>query len=157
VRDGQPLTVGQVADLVKEELEILDTHGKESKLGDIQKGVFASLTIVSAKDGQLREANELVVAGQTFAGAATLLALYGVLLWRAFRVALLSRDPFGTYLAAGIASMLALQMFVNVGMNVGIMPITGIPLPFLSYGGSSMLASCIGVGILLNVHMRRFK
>jgi rod shape determining protein RodA len=91
-----------------------------------------------------------------FAGAATLLALYGVLLWRAFRVALLSRDPFGTYLAAGIASMLALQMFVNVGMNIGIMPITGIPLPFVSYGGSSLLLNLAAVGLLINVHMRRF-
>jgi rod shape determining protein RodA len=53
--------------------------------------------------------------------------------------------------------MFAIQMFVNVGMVIGIMPITGIPLPFLSYGGSSMLASFIGIGILLNVHMRRFK
>jgi rod shape determining protein RodA len=71
-------------------------------------------------------------------------------------VALLSRDPFGTYLAAGIASMLALQMFVNVGMNIGIMPITGIPLPFVSYGGSSLLLNLAAVGLLINVHMRRF-
>ena len=91
-----------------------------------------------------------------FAGAVVLLSLYGLLLWRALRVALLSRDPFGTYLAAGIASMLALQMFVNVGMNVGIMPITGIPLPFVSYGGSSLLLNFAAVGLLLNVHMRRF-
>jgi len=91
-----------------------------------------------------------------FAGAVLLLSLYGLLLWRAFRVAMLSRDPFGTYLAAGIASMLALQMFVNVGMNVGIMPITGIPLPFVSYGGSSLLLNFAAVGLLLNVHMRRF-
>jgi rod shape determining protein RodA len=91
-----------------------------------------------------------------FAGAAVLLSLYGLLLWRAFRVAMLSRDPFGSYLAAGIASMFALQMFVNVGMNVGIMPITGIPLPFVSYGGSSLLLNFAAVGLLLNVHMRRF-
>jgi rod shape determining protein RodA len=91
-----------------------------------------------------------------FAGAVVLLSLYGLMLWRAFRVAMLSRDPFGTYLAAGIASMLALQMFVNVGMNVGIMPITGIPLPFVSYGGSSLLLNFAAVGLLLNVHMRRF-
>jgi H+/Cl- antiporter ClcA len=91
-----------------------------------------------------------------FMGSVVLLGLYGVLLWRAFRVALLSRDPFGTYLAAGIASMFALQMFVNVGMNVGIMPITGIPLPFVSYGGSSLLLNLASVGLLLNVHMRRF-
>jgi rod shape determining protein RodA len=91
-----------------------------------------------------------------FLGAFALLALYALLLWRAFRIALLSRDPFGTYLATGILAMLALQIFVNIGMNVGIMPITGIPLPFVSYGGSSLLLNCAAVGLLLNVHMRRF-
>jgi len=90
-----------------------------------------------------------------FVGAVTLLGLYGVLLWRAFRIASLSKDAFGTYLAAGIASMFALQMFVNVGMTVGIMPITGIPLPFVSYGGSSLLANSAAIGLLLSVHMRR--
>jgi rod shape determining protein RodA len=91
-----------------------------------------------------------------FAGAVLVLVLYALLLWRAIRIAFLSKDAFGTYLASGVAVMFAIQMFVNVGMVIGIMPITGIPLPFLSYGGSSMLASCIGIGILLNVHMRRF-
>jgi rod shape determining protein RodA len=92
-----------------------------------------------------------------FLGALLVLTLYALLLWRAIRIAFLSKDPFGTYLATGVAIIFAVQMFVNIGMVIGIMPITGIPLPFLSYGGSSMLASCIGVGILLNVHMRRFK
>jgi rod shape determining protein RodA len=92
-----------------------------------------------------------------FVGALAVLTLYALLLWRAIRIAFLSKDAFGTYLATGIAIMFAIQMFVNVGMVIGIMPITGIPLPFLSYGGSSMLASFIGIGILLNVHMRRFK
>ena len=98
------------------------------------------------------------VAGEEFGfvGATFVLVLYALLLWRAIRIAYLAKDPFGTYLATGVASMFAIQMFVNVGMVIGIMPITGIPLPFLSYGGSSMLASCIGVGILVNVHMRRF-
>jgi rod shape determining protein RodA len=91
-----------------------------------------------------------------FLGAVLVLTLYALLLWRAIRIAFLSKDPFGTYLATGVAIMFAIQMFVNIGMVIGIMPITGIPLPFLSYGGSSMLASFMGVGILLNVHMRRF-
>ena len=91
-----------------------------------------------------------------FVGALAVLTLYALLLWRAIRIAFLSKDAFGTYLATGVAIMFAIQMFVNIGMVIGIMPITGIPLPFLSYGGSSMLASFIGVGILLNVHMRRF-
>jgi rod shape determining protein RodA len=91
-----------------------------------------------------------------FVGSMVVLFLFSVLIWRAFRIALLSKDAFGTYLAAGIGSMFAIQMFVNVGMTLGIMPITGIPLPFVSYGGSSLLTNAIGVGILLNVHMRRF-
>lgn len=91
-----------------------------------------------------------------FLGAGALLSLYGVVLWRAFRIAMMSKDPFGTYLAAGIASMFALQMFVNIGMNIGIMPITGIPLPFVSYGGSSLLLNAIAIGVLESVHMRRF-
>jgi rod shape determining protein RodA len=89
-----------------------------------------------------------------FVGSMTLLGLYALLLWRAFRTAMIAKDPFGTYLAAGIASMFALQMFVNVGMTIGIMPITGIPLPFVSYGGSSLLINCAAIGLLLNVHMR---
>jgi rod shape determining protein RodA len=99
------------------------------------------------------------VAGEEFGfvGCLVLLSLYGLLLWRAIRIAYLSKDPFGTYLAAGIASMFAIQMFVNVGMVIGIMPITGIPLPFISYGGSSMIACFLAVGVLESVHMRRFK
>jgi rod shape determining protein RodA len=90
-----------------------------------------------------------------FVGAMTLLGLYGVLVWRAIRIAIISKDAFGTYLAVGIASMLALQMFVNVGMTIGIMPITGIPLPLVSYGGSSLLVTCAAIGMLESVHMRR--
>jgi len=92
-----------------------------------------------------------------FIGSLAVLALFAVLLWRAIRIAWLSKDPFGTYVAAGVASMFAIQIFVNVGMTIGIMPITGLPLPFLSYGGSAMLVNCVAVGLLLNVHMRRFK
>jgi rod shape determining protein RodA len=91
-----------------------------------------------------------------FAGSAVILLLFAALLWRAIRIAYLSKDPFGTYVAGGVASMFAVQMFVNIGMTIGIMPITGIPLPFVSYGGSAMLANFIAVGLLLNVHMRRF-
>ena len=92
-----------------------------------------------------------------FMGSVFVLSLFALLMWRAIRIASLSKDPFGTYLATGVASMFAIQMFVNVGMVIGIMPITGIPLPFLSYGGTTMLVNFVAVGILLNVHMRRFK
>ncbi|MDH5224328.1 MAG: rod shape-determining protein RodA [Actinomycetota bacterium] len=99
------------------------------------------------------------VVGEEFGffGSAFVLSLFALLLWRAIRIAYLSKDGFGTYLAAGVASMFAIQIFVNIGMVIGIMPITGIPLPFLSYGGTAMLVNFVAVGILLNVHMRRFK
>jgi len=88
-------------------------------------------------------------------GTVPLLLLFGILLWRAFRIALLSKDPFGTFVAAGVFAMIAIQVFVNVGMTIGIMPITGIPLPFISYGGSALIADFIGVGLLQGIHLRR--
>jgi rod shape determining protein RodA len=92
-----------------------------------------------------------------FVGAAFVIVLFAILIWRAIRISYLAKDPFGTYVAAGIASMFAIQMFVNIGMVIGIMPITGIPLPFVSYGGSAMLVNFVAGGLLLNIHMRRFK
>ena len=83
------------------------------------------------------------------------LLLFGVVLWRIFRAALLSRDPFGTFVAVGVFAMIATQVFVNVGMTIGIMPITGIPLPFISYGGSALIADFIGIGLLQGIHLRR--
>ena len=98
------------------------------------------------------------VAGEEFgfAGAIAVLLLFALLLWRAIRIAWLAKDPFGTYIAAGIASMFAIQVFVNVGMVIGIMPITGIPLPFLSYGGTSIVVTMAAIGLLESIHMRRF-
>jgi len=91
-----------------------------------------------------------------FAGGAVLLLLFAVLLWRGLRIAALARDPFGCLLATGAVTMFAFQAFVNIGMTIGIMPITGIPLPFVSYGGSSLISSFLAVGLLENVHMRRY-
>jgi rod shape determining protein RodA len=91
-----------------------------------------------------------------FAGSATLLALYGVILWRVWRTAQLAKDLFGTLVCAGVFAMLLFQIFENLGMSMGIMPITGLPLPLLSYGGSSMLTTCAALGLVLNIHMRRF-
>jgi len=91
-----------------------------------------------------------------FLGAVAVLMLFLLILWRAYRIALTSKDPFGTFVAVGVAAMIAIQVFVNVGMTIGIMPITGIPLPFISYGGSALIADLIGVGLLMNVQMRRF-
>jgi rod shape determining protein RodA len=92
-----------------------------------------------------------------FAGSMLLLALLALLVWRGLRIAAVARDPFGGLLAAGVVCMLAFQAFVNIGMTIGIMPITGIPLPFVSYGGSSLVASFLAVGLLESVHMRRYR
>ena len=91
-----------------------------------------------------------------FVGACVLLAMFAVFLWRGIRIAMMSKDLFGTLLAAGVVAMIAFQMFVNIGMTIGVSPITGIPLPFVSYGGSSLITTYAATGILLNVHMRRF-
>ncbi len=91
-----------------------------------------------------------------FLGGATLIGLYGVLVWRLWRTARLSSDFFGTLLAVGVLGIFAFQVFENIGMTMGIMPITGIPLPFMSYGGSAIIASFVAVGLVANVNMRRF-
>jgi rod shape determining protein RodA len=91
-----------------------------------------------------------------FLGSATLILLYALLIWRVFRVGLLSSDFFGTLVCMGVLAVLAFQVFENIGMTLKIMPVTGIPLPFLSYGGSSVIATFAALGIVANVHMRRF-
>jgi rod shape determining protein RodA len=96
------------------------------------------------------------VAGEELGllGAGGIVLLFGLLLWRALRLAGRSPDLFGRLVAGGVAAWFAFQVFVNIGMTLGIMPITGLPLPFLSYGGSSMFATWMAVGLLLNVHAR---
>lgn len=91
-----------------------------------------------------------------FVGGTLVLALFLFLAWRGFRVALLAPDPFASLLAAGITTMIILQVIINVGVVTSIMPITGITLPFFSYGGSSLVFTLAGVGILLNIskHVR---
>ncbi len=89
-----------------------------------------------------------------FAGAALVLSLYALLIWRALRIVTLSKNSYGILVAGGIAAMLLFQVFVNVGMNLGIMPITGIPLPLLSYGGSSVVATFLAVGVLQSIHVQ---
>jgi rod shape determining protein RodA len=91
-----------------------------------------------------------------FVGGAAVILLYGLLVWRLFRVALLSSDFFGSLVAIGVLAIIAFQVFENIGMTMRIMPVTGIPLPFLSYGGSSVIAIFIAIGLVANVHLRRF-
>jgi rod shape determining protein RodA len=89
-------------------------------------------------------------------GSALVLAVFALVVWRTWRSAALAKDTAGTLICVGVLAMLTFQIFENVGMTMGIMPITGIPLPFLSYGGSSTLATFAAMGLVLNVHMRRF-
>jgi rod shape determining protein RodA len=96
------------------------------------------------------------VAGEElgFAGAGAIILLFMILLWRACRIAAKADDLFGLLVASGATCWLAFQMFENIGMTLGIMPVTGLPLPFVSYGGSAMFANFVAVGLLQNVHLR---
>jgi rod shape determining protein RodA len=97
------------------------------------------------------------VAGEElgFVGAALIVALIGVILWRACAIARNATDLYGTIVAAGVVAWFAFQAFENIGMTLGIMPVAGIPLPFVSYGGSSMFANFIAIGLLQSVKMQR--
>ena len=92
-----------------------------------------------------------------FVGCAILLLLYLVVLWRGIRIAQDASDMFGRLLAVGITSMIAFHVLINVGMTMGIMPVTGIPLPLMSYGVSSLTTNIMAIAILLNIQLRRQK
>ena len=94
------------------------------------------------------------VVGETygFVGAALVLSLYALLVWRGLHILTVAKNLYGALLAGGITCMLLFQIFVNVGMTVGIMPITGVPAPLLSFGGSSMLVTFLAIGLLQSVH-----
>jgi rod shape determining protein RodA len=87
-----------------------------------------------------------------FAGCALVLSMYALMIWRGLRILTVAKNLFGALLAGGIVSMLLFQVFVNVGMTIGIMPITGIPLPLMSYGGSSVLTTFLAVGLLQSIY-----
>jgi rod shape determining protein RodA len=89
-----------------------------------------------------------------FVGAALVLSLYALLIWRTLRILVMAKDLFGSLLAAGIAAMLMFQVFVNVGMTIGIMPITGVTLPLMSYGGSSVITTLLAVGLLQSIYVQ---
>jgi rod shape determining protein RodA len=91
-----------------------------------------------------------------FVGATTLLALFAIVMWRTWRTARLARDYYGTLVCAAVFAMFGFQIFENIGMTMGIMPVTGIPLPLMSYGGSSLIATCACLALVTNVYARRF-
>jgi rod shape determining protein RodA len=90
-----------------------------------------------------------------FMGSVIVIALYSVVLFTGIRIAGQARDRLGKLLAVGVVTMLASHVFINIGMNIRLMPVTGVPLPLLSYGGSSVLCSLIAIGILQNVNLYR--
>jgi rod shape determining protein RodA len=96
------------------------------------------------------------VAGEELGliGAAALILCFLALLWRALRISARSDDMFGRLAGAGVAVWFGFQAFQNIGMCLGIMPVTGVPLPLVSYGGTSMFASLMAVGLLINIHLR---
>jgi rod shape determining protein RodA len=96
------------------------------------------------------------VVGETygFAGAALVLSLYALLIWRSLRILTMAKNLYGTLIAGGILAMLMFQVFVNVGMTIGIMPITGVPLPLMSYGGSSVIVTFLSLGLLQSIHIQ---
>ena len=98
------------------------------------------------------------VAGEEFGfvGAGLLLILFAIMIWRIWRTAQLAADSMGILLCIGVMSMFLFHIFENVGMNLGIMPVTGIPLPLVSQGGSAVVASCIALGLVQSVHMHRY-
>jgi rod shape determining protein RodA len=87
-----------------------------------------------------------------FLGCALILSLYALLIWRGLRILTMSKNLYGALIAGGITAMLMFQVFVNVGMTIGIMPITGVPLPLMSYGGSSVIVTCLALGLLQSVY-----
>jgi rod shape determining protein RodA len=92
-----------------------------------------------------------------FVGGVVVLALFGLLVWRILLIGWGARDAFGMMIAVGLASMILFQVLVNIGMVIGLMPVTGIPLPFITYGGSSLISLLFGMGILQSIRMRAHK
>jgi rod shape determining protein RodA len=89
-------------------------------------------------------------------GSALLLGLFAIVIWRTWRAATLSRDLAGTLICVGVLAVIAFEVFENIGMTMGIMPVAGIPLPLMSYGGSAVIATFAALGLVENVRMRRF-
>jgi rod shape determining protein RodA len=92
-----------------------------------------------------------------FVGGTLLLLLFGVLLYRALRIAYTAQDRFGLFIAVGVAAMILFHVFINAGMNMGIAPVTGIPLPLVSYGGTALIVAMASLGVLESVATRRKK
>jgi rod shape determining protein RodA len=132
--------------------ESLIAIGSGQKTGRGANATQTKLNFLPANDTDF----VFAAVGETygFVGAAIVLSLYALLIWRALRILTMSKNLYGTLIAGGILAMLMFQVFVNVGMTIGIMPITGVPLPLLSYGGSSVIVTFIAIGLLQSIHIQ---
>ena len=119
-------------------------EGKQTALGFLPPGASHTDFIFS-----------VIAEEKGFVGSVMVITLYAVVLFTGLRIAGQARDRLGKVLAAGVVTLLFSHIFINIGMNIRLMPVTGIPLPLLSYGGSSVLASMIALGMLQNVHIYR--
>ena len=135
----------------------------EAKVADSNGGIFGqglfkgTQTNLSYVPEQRTDFIFTAVAEQLgLFGSAVLLLLFAIVIWRTWRTATMSRDLFGTLVCVGVLGMISFQVFENIGMAIGIMPVAGIPLPLMSYGGSSAIATLAGVGLVMSVRMRRF-
>ena len=118
--------------------------GNQTKLGFLPPGAAHNDFIFS-----------VIAEEKGFVGSMLVLTLYGVVLFTGIRIAGQARDRLGKLLAVGVVTLLFSHIFINIGMNIRIVPVTGIPLPLLSYGGSSVIVSLIAIGMLHNVYIYR--
>ena len=132
--------------------ESLIAIGSGQKTGRGANATQTKLNFLPANDTDF----VFAAVGETygFVGAAVVLSLYALLIWRTLRILTMSKNLFGTLIAGGILAMLMFQVFVNVGMTIGIMPITGVPLPLLSYGGSSVIVTFLAIGLLQSIYVQ---
>jgi rod shape determining protein RodA len=132
--------------------ESLIAIGSGQKTGRGKYATQTKLNFLPANDTDF----VFAAVGETygFVGAAVVLSLYALLIWRTLRILTMSKNLFGTLIAAGILAMLMFQIFVNVGMTIGIMPITGVPLPLVSYGGSSVIVTFLAIGLLQSIYVQ---
>jgi rod shape determining protein RodA len=132
--------------------ESLIAIGSGQKTGRGANATQTKLNFLPANDTDF----VFAAVGETygFVGAALVLSLYALLIWRILRILTMSKNLFGTLIAGGILAMLMFQVFVNVGMTIGIMPITGVPLPLMSYGGSSVIVTFLAIGLLQSIYIQ---
>lgn len=130
-----------------------------SSAGGFRGKGFFSQDLLTQQSGFLPEDHTDFIFSSTteaigFAGAVLLVGIYLFFIFHLFRISMRARDDFGMYIIVGVACMLLFHVFENIGMNIGVMPVTGIPLPLVSYGGSNVLTTFLSIGLVLTVHMR---